>query len=605
MSVNPISGTAGADRLAGTAADDLIYGNDPYAATATAPSLELLTDGLGQAVAAAAAPGIAGTLYVLTRDGTVRAVDMATGTVAATPFLDIRPDVDSTTGLAFHPDFASNGKFYVFAINLAGNTEIREYRVDPASPDQALAGSEKLIITIAQPNGDGHRGGTVVFAEDGTLLITTGDAGTANAPDPFGTGQDPTDLLGSVLRIDVDRDGFRKDPSRNYAIPADNPFADGVGGAPEVWAYGFRNPFRAGVDRGTADVYIGDVGEASWEEIDLGVPGANYGWSRYEGPVPFPIGSAATPTDGVTFPVYSYSHASGDGQSVTGGLVYRGPETGLQGRYIFGDFVTGRIFAIDDRDGDGVWQRTEIDNGGLKPGSLAGFTEDANGTLYAIGLDFGASADGTLYRLRPGQPGGAIDAGDTIDGGRGSDRIFAGAGDDSATGGAGNDLLQGMEGSDTLDGSGGNDSLVGGNSNDVLRGAGGKDTLLGGVGRDSLDGGGGADILWGGLGTDLLHGGGGADRFTFSTFGDSPTVAAADLIDDFEGGIDRIDLARLADGLLAFRGAEAFVAGGGPQVRLVATVDGSRLEASDDGASVDFALLIRHTAALTAADFLL
>lgn len=605
MPINRINGTSQSNNLTGSAGDDLIYGTDPTAAASGTPRLELVADGLGQVVAAAAAPGVADRLYLLSRDGVVRGIEPRSGTAAETPFLDLRGTVQTTLGLAFHPDYAINGKLYVFAVNAVGDSEIREYQVDPNDPERALPQSERLVLLIPQPGGDGHRGGTIVFADDGTLLITTGDGGSGIDPDPYATGQNANDLNGSVLRIDVDADDFPNASRRNYAIPDDNPFADGIGGAVEVWAYGLRNPFRASVDRGTGELFIGDVGQNTWEEVNLGTPGANFGWSSLEGPDPFPPGSPLPPGDDFVDPIYAYKHASGDGQSVTGGIVYRGPETGLQGRYVFGDFVSGRIFAIDDRDGDGIWQRIEIDNGGLAPGTLVGFAEDASGTLFAIGLGFGADANGTLYRLRPGLPAGVIDAADTLDGGGGNDRIFAGAGDDSARGGSGDDLLQGMEGNDTLRGGVGADSVIGGNSNDSLLGDTGNDTLIGGVGQDTLSGGAGRDVLSGGFSADLLLGGKGADIFRYGAFSDSPGNAVTDTIEGFETGRDRVDVSALVDGNFAFLGADAFLAGGGAQLRLVAAADGSTLEASGTGDAVDLVVRVRHAGVLAQGDFIL
>jgi len=605
MPINTIFGTAGADRRTGTNADDLIYGAQPFTAAAETPAFALVTGGLGQAVDAAAAPGVAGRLYVLTRDGIVRGVNTVTGEAAATPFLDLRGVVSSTLGIAFHPDYATNGRFFVFTVNNSGDSEIREYRVDPADPERALADSGRTILVVAQPAGNGHRGGSIEFADDGTLLITTGDAGYTDDPDPYATGQSPYDLLGSVLRIDVDGDDFPNASRRNYAIPDDNPFAAG-GGAPEVLAFGLRNPFRLAVDQGTGDIFTGDVGQDTWEEINLITPGGNYGWSNFEGPAPFPPGSPPGSSVGLTAPIFAYAHASGDGQSVTGGIVYRGPETGLQGRYVFGDFVTGRIWAIDDRDGDGVWQRIEIDNGGLLPGTLVGFAEDAIGSLFAIGLGFGANANGTLYRLRPGRPLETIDLGDTLNGGAGDDRIFAGAGRDSVLGGDGNDKLQGMEDADTLRGGNGNDSVIGGNSDDSLFGDAGNDTLLGDVGLDTLNGGAGNDVLVGGNGSDVLLGGGGRDIFRYTNFGDSQGRASLDRITDFVRGADHIDVSALTNGQFAFIGGAAFTANGGAQLRVVAVTNGTLVEATVDGVGLaDLVIQVEGASTLTATDFFL
>ncbi|MBY0329053.1 MAG: PQQ-dependent sugar dehydrogenase [Acetobacteraceae bacterium] len=365
-----IIGTLAGETLSGTGAGEVIYGASPYAA-ATAPTLvPVVADGLGDALFALSPPGDGGTLLVVTKSGLVRAVDLATGTVAATPFLDLSGQISTggeqgLLGMAFRPDYASNGRFYIQVSNLAGDSEAREYRVDPARPDQAIAGS-----------------------------------------DPLGTGQDPNDLLGSILRIDIDADGFPGDPARNYAIPAGNPFAGG-GGAPEVWAYGLRNPFRDSVDRATGTLWIGDVGQGAREEVNLGAPGANYGWALYEGNAPFPPDAVRDPT-GLTFPIFDYSHAQGD-RTVIGGYVHRGPETGLQERYVFGDFVSGNIWTLADADGDGTWTREFLGNvGGF---TLTSFAEDAEGRLYAV------TRGGALYRIEAGAPSGPADGADDISAG--------------------------------------------------------------------------------------------------------------------------------------------------------------------------------------------
>jgi Ca2+-binding RTX toxin-like protein len=590
-----ITGGNGGETLRGTARGDLITGQAPLSASTTAPGFtQLVAGGLGTALFACAAPGDAGLLYVLDKAGIIRTVNTTTGAVTGT-LLNIDPQVSSAgeqglLGMAFHPDFWANGKFYLFFSKNDGDSLVREYRVDPANPDAVLAGSARDILTIPQPgSASNHKAGWIGFGPDGMLYVATGDGGGGG--DPLGTGQNPNDLLGSILRIDVNGDGFPADAARNYAIPAGNPFAAG-GGAPEVWAYGLRNPFRDSFDRGDGRLWIADVGQDSVEEVDIGAPGANFGWVTYEGP--------GGPAAGFTFPVHSYSHADGD-RSIIGGYVHRGPESGLQGQYVFGDFASGRLWRLADFDGDGDLDRQTLDDGGLLGGGLlASFAEDAEGRLYAVALN------GTLYRLDPGAPTGAVqDGADTIAAGAGDDRVFAGAGDDVVNGGTGNDLLSGMEGQDRLIGLAGADTLLGGAGNDLLQGGTEADLLLGGDGADRLMGQDGADLLHGGAGADLLRGGLGADRFRWTTISDSARGVALDRVLDFsraEG--DRLDVSALAPGVFSFLGSAAFAASGA-QIRAVAQGAATRVEISVDGGPADMVMLVVGTTPLQAGDFIL
>ncbi|MCR0982243.1 PQQ-dependent sugar dehydrogenase [Roseomonas populi] len=589
-----VTGSLLGDRLAGTRGDDLIEGHAPLAATATAPVFTTIATGLGQAVFATSPQGEVGQLYVLDRTGVIRVVDTATGEVRATPFLDMSAEVatdgeQGLLGMAFHPDFRANGKFYVFFSRLDGDSQVREYTIDPEDPDTAPAGTARDILTIPQPGRyTNHKGGWMGFGPDGMLHIATGDGGGPN--DATGGGQNPNDLRGSILRIDVNGDDFPGDAARNYAIPADNPFVDG-GGAPEVWAYGLRNPYRDSFDIGTGKLWIGDVGQNAFEEVNIGAPGANYGWNTYEG--------GTGPAAGFTFPVYAYDHSTSD-RSVIGGYVSRGPETGLYGQYLFGDYISTRFWTLADRDGDGALDRTEIDDGGaLARHALVSFAEDGDGSLFVVGID------GTLTRISTGAPTGSVDGADTIAAGAGNDRVFAGASADRVQGGDGDDLLSGMEGNDNLLGGAGEDLLIGGAGADRLDGGDGSDHLLGGAGNDRLFGGAGADLLIGGRGTDILTGGAGADLFRWTTASDSPRGNPADRVADFNGAEgDRLDLSALVDGHFAFIGGAEFSASG-PQLRALDLGGNWRVEISLDGGPADMVLLVSSAVPLTAADFIL
>lgn len=605
MAVNPINGTTAGEAITGTRGADLINGVDPtLAASGGGLTATTVATGLGSALFAVAAPGDAGRIFVADKLGVVRSVDLATGT--ASTFLSLSGQISTggeqgLLGLAFHPDFWANGKFYVFFSNTAGDTVLREYTVDPNNQGALLAGSARDLLTVPQPgDAQNHKGGWIGFGPDGMLYLATGDGGGGG--DPLNTGQDPNDLLGSILRIDVNGDGFPSDPARNYAIPADNPFVGG-GGAPEVWAYGLRNPWRDSFDRGTGELWIADVGQGRREEINIGEAGANYGWPLYEGDLTYPGGApAGTLPQGITGPAWTYAHGSTTGESVTGGYVYRGPDSGLQGQYVFGDFVSGRVWTLDDADadGDGVLEPAgmtlRLD---LPDFTLTSFGEDAEGRLYAIGIN------GTLWRLDFAAPTGTADGADAISALAGDDRVFAGAGADSVAGAAGADLLSGMEGLDTLAGGAGADTILGGAGADVLNGGTENDILTGGLGNDRLVGGDGNDMLHGGLGADVLLGGSGADRFRWSSVAESPAGGTTDRVVDFDAAEgDRLDLSALAPGVLGFIGGAAFAASGA-QVQVVSSATASRVEVSVDGGPADLTFVVAGVTGLSAGDFIL
>jgi glucose/arabinose dehydrogenase len=285
-------------------------------------------------------------------------------------------------GLAFHPDYAVNGRFFVHYTDRSGATTLAEYRVSDDDPDKADRESGRILLTQGQPAGN-HNGGMIEFGPDGYLYMGLGDGGGAN--DRYGNGQDPTTLLGTILRLDVDG-------GEPYAIPPNNPFVDGEAGAREVWAYGLRNPWRFSIDGGS--IYVGDVGQADWEEIDVApidAAGLNYGWPVMEGQVCFQSGDCDEA--GLTLPALVYDH--GEGCSVTGGHVYRGtaiPE--LTGHYFYADWCGGWIRSFLYSDG----QVTEVadwsDDLG-RVGSIVSFGRDASGELYVV-VD-----EGIVYRMVP------------------------------------------------------------------------------------------------------------------------------------------------------------------------------------------------------------
>lgn len=321
-------------------------------------------------------------LFIVEQSGRIRVV--RNGQLLPTPFLDVSDVVSAggergLLGLAFHPEYASNGWFFVNYTDRNGDTRVVRYTVS-ANTDLADRGSGKMILSVAQPYGN-HNGGHVTFGPDGMLYVGMGDGGSAN--DPHGHGQNPATLLGTLLRLDVDGG----DP---YAIPADNPFVGRQDAAPEIWAIGLRNPWRFSFDRQSGLLFIGDVGQNAWEEIDV-VPAAaaavNYGWDVMEGTHCF--GSPVCDQDGLRPPLVDYGHD--DGCSVIGGYVYHGTAMpAVQGHYFYADWCQGWVRSFRVRDG-GVREHTEWEVGDV--GNVLSFGEDAAGELYLL------SQNGTVYRL--------------------------------------------------------------------------------------------------------------------------------------------------------------------------------------------------------------
>ena len=360
--------------------------------------------GFNQPLFVAPVPDGSGRVFVVERVGRIRLLNPNTGTAAATPFLDIagQTTTDGERGLlgfAVAPDFATTGTFYVYLTNLAGDSELRRYRTLAGNRDQADAASGDLILTFAQPFSN-HNGGWLDFGPDGFLYLGSGDGGSGG--DPQNNGQNTNNLLGKILRLDVRSDGFPGDPLRDYAIPPGNPFAT-AGGRPEIWAYGLRNPWRASFDPLTQNLWIGDVGQGAVEEIDLMRPGdggANFGWRVFEGTQLFSGPAIA----GTMPPVAEYLHGGGarEGNSVTGGHVYRGPVEALRGQYVFGDFVNGNLWSIPIRrisqsatvpSAQFILRRTDFTPAQGAINNIASFGVDQQGNLYVVDLD------GEIFRI--------------------------------------------------------------------------------------------------------------------------------------------------------------------------------------------------------------
>ena len=326
-----------------------------------------------------------GRIFIVERPGRIRLIDAADQFEKI--FLDHRRSVNSSPGeggllgLAFHPDFASNGRVFVSYTRSDFFSRVSEMAMSD-DPDLLDASTERVILEVAQPAGN-HNGGMIAFGPDGMLYIGLGDGGASN--DRFLNGQDPTTLLATILRIDVDH----FDEGLAYSIPADNPF---VGNADdwreEIWAWGLRNPWRFSFDRITGDLWAGDVGQGSFEEIDLIVRGGNYGWNIQEGFACF-RGSGCE-RDDLLLPVAAYGRSHG--VSVTGGYVYRGHRLGdLVGAYIYGDFGSGNIWALR-HNGTAVTDSVLLAG---SPSHISSFGEDEAGELYVVGYD------GWIYRFLP------------------------------------------------------------------------------------------------------------------------------------------------------------------------------------------------------------
>ena len=341
-------------------------------------SWETIVSGLERPVDLQVAGDGSGRLFVIEKVGRIRVIQ--DGQLLNTPYLNITDRVGSVSneqgllGLAFHPNYAVNGLFFVNYTDKSGNTVIARYRVT-GDPNIADPTGETVLLRVNQPFPN-HNGGVLAFGPDGYLYAGLGDGGSSN--DPQGNAQSLSTWLGKILRLDVDS-------VEPYAIPSDNPFGD------EIWAYGLRNPWRISFDRGTGDLYIGDVGQDQWEEIDYvpaGTPGGmNFGWDYLEG-THFHEGS---PPQGAQLvpPVAEYSHSEG-GCSVTGGYVYRGAMPEWNGIYLYADYCSGIVWGLIHADGG--WQSQVLYSG---VGRITSFGQDEAGEVYLV-LD-----SGQILRLSP------------------------------------------------------------------------------------------------------------------------------------------------------------------------------------------------------------
>jgi len=322
-----------------------------------------------------------GRLFVVEQQGQIRIV--SNNSLVPTPFLDITSLVDfggekGLLGLAFHPAYSQNRRFFVNYDRVVSGqmqTVIAEFQTSASNPNQADPNSQRILFTVNQPFPN-HKGGQLAFGPDGFLYIGLGDGGSAG--DPLGNAQNRQVLLGKMLRIDVDHTS----PGLQYAIPSDNPFLNGVDRG-EVWAYGLRNPWRFSFDVPSGRLFVADVGQDKFEEIDILQKGGNFGWNIMEGLHCFKPSSGCNMT-GLILPITEYDHSQGD--AVIGGYVYRGPALPrLSGTYLFSDFESGTIWGLTENS-TGQWTRSQLIAGGR---NISSFGRDETGELYV--LDYSGS----------------------------------------------------------------------------------------------------------------------------------------------------------------------------------------------------------------------
>ena len=352
----------------------------------------LITSGLSQPLFALNPPGQPRWLFIVQKGGAIRLFDREEGSLQTIPVFTVTSITTAgergLLGMAFHPGFSENGYFYLNFTNSQGHTVVRRYTMTTTHPFTVDPGSAHDLITITQDFSN-HNGGWIGFSPlDGYLYVALGDGGSSN--DPNNRAQDLNNLLGSILRLDVNSDSFPDDPSRNYGLPADNPRV-GLTGRPEIWAYGLRNPWRCSFDRLTGDFWIGDVGQNSREEINFqpasSPGGENYGWRLKEGTRVTGLGPGSD-LSGLTDPVYEYDFSDGN-KAITGGYVYRGSRMPqLRGHYFLADYMADFIRSFR-YSGNGTVGAGEVVDWTARFGSIsnpASFSEDAEGELFIISL---------------------------------------------------------------------------------------------------------------------------------------------------------------------------------------------------------------------------
>ncbi len=382
-----------------------LWGANVQASPATAAvawpavKLQLISGGISQPVSISHADDGSGRIYVVEQGGRIRIVQ--NGSLNAVAFLDIHTLVSccgerGLLGLAFPHNYAGKSHFYVYYTNTNGDIVIARYNTS-ANRDLADPNSGVIVLTIGHPSFSNHNGGQLAIGPDGYLYAGVGDGGSGG--DPNNHGQSLNTLLAKILRIDVEGAGCVQSPpkAQNYCVPASNPFTGVAGARPEIWAYGLRNPWRFSFDRQTGDLYIGDVGQDTEEEVDFqpanSTGGVNYGWRILEGNLCYNPASGCSAPAGYSGPVATYDHGTNDsnGCAVTGGYVYRGPNIYLdmQGVYFYADYCLGKLYGLKNAGG---WQTQLLITA---PFSISTFGEDESGYIYV-----GDYSNGAIYQLQ-------------------------------------------------------------------------------------------------------------------------------------------------------------------------------------------------------------
>jgi glucose/arabinose dehydrogenase len=369
----------------GSGGGDSSSGGGSPAPTLATLQLQTVRTGFSALTFLTAPPTDTARLFVVEQAGRIQILDRATGTLNATPFLDISAQISSSgeqglLGLALHPNYDANRQFYVYYTDPSGNPTVARYLRQIMTPDLADPLSGVVLVSVPHPGASNHNGGMLAFGPDGCLYAGTGDGGTGGAP-----AQDTSSLLGKILRLNPDASG----PPASCTNSGQNPFGN------QVWSYGLRNPWRFSFDRGTNDLYIADVGESAREEVDIATGaqagmGVNYGWNIMEGSLCFPMGSSCIQS-GLTLPVFEYDHSQG-GCAIIGGYVYRGSAIpALTGTYFYGDLCLQFVKTFNKQSG----QFTDLP--GLQPAgqSITSFGEDAQGELYVV------TNQGGVHRIVP------------------------------------------------------------------------------------------------------------------------------------------------------------------------------------------------------------
>ena len=389
---------AGTPAHVGAGLPSAAAGRAPGGATGSIIALDQRVQGLTQPVFITDAGDGTNRFFIVEQTGRIRIWVPGSG-VRSTPFLNISGQVSlaferGLLGLAFHPNYETNRRLYVYFTRADGDIVIREYRAKRSNPNRVNKDTERLVLRIEHSAETNHNGGMLLFGPDGNLYFGTGDGGGSD--DPRERGQRKDTLLGKLLRINVNgRTG-----SKAYGIPASNPFV-GKAGKNEIWQYGLRNPWRFSFDSATDSLWIGDVGQGEWEEIDRAAdgvdgpgPGINWGWDVLEGTHCHEPSSGCN-TSGKRMPVTEYGHTNegaGNRCSVTGGYVYRGADIpALQGRYVFADYCTGEIFSIDAGAAAGVAPTFLLDTSA----NISSFGERPNGELFVV------DRGGRVYQIVP------------------------------------------------------------------------------------------------------------------------------------------------------------------------------------------------------------